>query len=182
MTNKAIFLDRDGTITNSGDHIYKIEDLVFLPRVIEGLKKLQETGYKFIIVTNQAGIAKGLFSENEYFAFRNELYKRLDEQGILIDAEYFCPHHINGVIGKYKFDCNCRKPKTGMLEQAAKDFDLNLAECWMIGDNPSDLLAGKKAGCRTIHVLTGEEKKPVIYADFEAKDLVEAANCILINS
>jgi D-glycero-D-manno-heptose 1,7-bisphosphate phosphatase len=145
-------------------------------------RSLQNSGYKFIIITNQAGIAKGLFSEKEYLAFKEEMYRRLKEQGILIDAEYFCPHHVNGVIEKYKLDCNCRKPKTGMFEQASKDLGLTLAQCWMIGDNLSDMLAGKNAGCRTVHVLTGEEKNPIVYADFEAIILVNAADYILNNS
>ena len=179
--NKAIFLDRDGTITNSGDHVYKIEDLKFVSGAIEGLKKMEETGYLLIVMTNQAGIAKNLFSENDYFKFRMEMHRRLNDSEIVIDAEYYCPHHINGVIEKYKIDCNCRKPKIGMFERAAKDFDLDLSRCWMVGDNPSDILAGKSAGCRTIHVLTGEEKNPIEYADFEASDLVVASSYILNN-
>ncbi len=179
--NKMIFLDRDGTITNSGDHIYKIKDLKFVSKVIEGLRKLQKEGYKFIVITNQAGIGRGLYSEKDYFTFRNEVHKQLKEQGIIITAEYFCPHHPEKGIGEYRIDCNCRKPKTGLLEQAAKDFNLNLKECWVVGDQIWDVDAGKNAGCRTIHVLTGEKREPISYADFVAKDLIEAADYILNN-
>ncbi|OGJ13333.1 hypothetical protein A3K82_00340 [Candidatus Pacearchaeota archaeon RBG_19FT_COMBO_34_9] len=176
--DKIIFLDRDGTINEDSGHVYRLRELKFIPNMAEGLKKLQNAGYKFIILTNQAGIAKGLYHEQDYFLFREEMHRGLKEQGIIITAEYFCPHHRDG-IGKYRIDCNCRKPKTGLLEQAAKDFNLNLNDCWMIGDKNSDILAGKNAGCKTIHVLTGECKTPINYADFIAKDLVEAADYIL---
>ena len=178
--NKAIFLDRDGTINIDEGYVHKIEDLEFIPNVTEGLRRLQKE-YQLIIVSNQTGIGRGYYTEEDYFAFRNEMHKRLKEQGILITAEYFCPHHPEKGIGKYRVYCNCRKPKIGMLEQAAQDFNLNLNECWMIGDNVSDIDAGKNANCRTIHVLTGEKKEPIVYADFVAKDLIEAANYILNN-
>jgi len=176
--SKAIFLDRDGTINIDKCYVHKIEDLEFLPNAIEGLKKLQRE-YKLIIITNQSGIARGFYTEKDYFTFRDEMHKKLRERGILITAEYFCPHHPKGIIEKYKVYCNCRKPKIGMLEQAVKDFNLNLNECWMIGDNISDIGAGKNASCRTIHVLTGEQKEPIVYANFVAKDLIEVADYIL---
>ncbi len=178
MKDKAIFLDRDGTIIEDSGYVYRIEELKFIQYVTEGLKKLQDTNYKLIIITNQSGIARGLYSEKDYFLFRDEINKKLKEQGILITSEYFCPHHKEG-IGKYRIDCNCRKPKTGMLEQAAKDFNLNLKDCWMIGDKSKDILAGMNAGCRTIHILTGKESNPITYADFIAKNLSEAADYII---
>jgi len=169
---KIIFLDRDGTVTQPGDHLYKLSDFKLLPGVIEALKILQKKGYDFIIVTNQATIGRGLCTEQDYFAFRNHLHAVLKKENISILAEYFCPHHPND-------NCNCRKPKTGMLEQAAREFNLDLRACWMIGDNPSDIQAGKNAGCKTIHVLTGEEKQPITYADFNAENLIKAADYIL---
>ncbi len=172
MKNKAIFLDRDGTINVNKGYIYRVGDLEIIPKVIEGLKILRENGYKLIIVTNQSKIARGYCTKEDYFKFRGEIHKKLREQGIIITAEYFCPHHPLD-------NCNCRKPKTGMLERATKDFNLDINECWMIGDKDSDILAGKNSGCRTIHVLTGEEKKPIDYADFIAKDLIKAADYIL---
>jgi len=179
MKNRAIFLDRDGTVTLAGDHIHKIEDMKFVQGAIEGLKKLQGTDYKLIIITNQAGIGRGMYGPEEYFTFRKEMNKRLDQQGISITGEYFCPHHPEKGIEKYKIDCNCRKPKTGMLEQASTDFDLDLSQSWVIGDNLTDIQAGNSAGCKTIHVLTGEFKEPVKEADFVAKGLIEAADYII---
>ena len=156
--NKAIFLDRDGTINFDTGYINKVEDLEFIDYAILGLERMQSLGYQLIIVTNQAGIAKGKFTEEDYFAFRNEMHRRLKEKRVIISAEYFCPHHIEGTIEKYKIDCDCRKPKTGMLERAAKEKNLDLKKCWVIGDTSSDILAGKNAGCRTIQVLTGNQR------------------------
>lgn len=173
--NKAIFLDRDGTINEDSGYTNKVENLEFIDEAILGLQKMLHWDYKFIIVTNQAGIARGRYTEEDYFAFRNEMHKRLKENGIIITAEYFCPHHLKGKIKEYKIDCNCRKPKTGMLEQAAKDFNLNLSKCWMIGDMPSDIIAGKNAGCRTIQVLTGKEKFESWDANFLADNLLHAS-------
>lgn len=172
MKNKAVFLDRDGTINVDKDYVYKLEDLEILPNVIEGLKKLQKE-YKLIIVTNQSGIARGYYTESDYINFRNELLKRLNKRGIFLSGDYRCPHIKED-------NCNCRKPKTGMLEEAARNFNLDLRECWMIGDSLSDIQAGKNAGCRTIHVLTGEHE-PVSYADFVAIDMMGAADYILNN-
>jgi D-glycero-D-manno-heptose 1,7-bisphosphate phosphatase len=171
--NKAIFLDRDGTINEDNvGYTYKIQDLKFLPKAIEGLKILQEAKYNLIIITNQSGIGRELYTKKDYFNFRNELSKKLKESNIFILKEYFCPHD------PYK-NCNCRKPRTGMLEKAAKDFNLDLTKCWMIGDKESDILAGKNVRCKTIQVLTGKNKYPISFSDFIAQDLEEAAKYIL---
>jgi D-glycero-D-manno-heptose 1,7-bisphosphate phosphatase len=172
-------LDRDGTINEDAGYTHKIEDLEFIDASIMGLERMQKSGYLLIIVTNQAGIAKGKYSEKDYFIFKDEMHKRLKEHGIILTAEYFCPHHMEGKIEEYKIDCSCRKPKPGMLEQAAKDFDLDLKKCWMIGDIPSDILAGKNAGCRTIQVMTGKEKTESNEADFLAYDLLHASYFIV---
>lgn len=172
--NKAIFLDRDGTINIDEGYTYRIEDLEFVPQAMIGLSFLQRLNYNIIIVTNQAGIAKGKYTKEDYFTFREEMHKRLKEKNVLIDAEYFCPHLPEE-------NCNCRKPKTGMLEQAAKDFNLNLKKCWMIGDTPSDILTGKNAGCRTIQVLTGKCRTLSEYADFIEEDLL-GATCEIYKS
>lgn len=172
MTNRAIFLDRDGTINVNTEYTHKIKDLEFIDLAVEGLEKLQKTDYKLIIITNQSGIARGYYTEQDYFLFRDKMHKKLKEKGIEITAEYFCPHCPEE-------QCACRKPKTGMLEQAAKDFDLDLKKCWMIGDALSDMQTGKNAGCKTIHVLTGGFKGITDYEDFTAKNLLESADYII---
>jgi D,D-heptose 1,7-bisphosphate phosphatase len=175
--NKAVFLDRDGTLIEDKGYVHKIEDLKFLPGVFQALKQLQEE-YKLIIVTNQSGIGRGYYTEKDYFNFREEFTKRLEKQRIRISREYFCPHHAEKGIGKYKIDCNCRKPKTGMIEEATRDFKLDLKKSWIVGDHYSDIVTGKNAGCRTIHVLTGHDKF-VKEADYIAKDILEATQFIL---
>ncbi len=179
MKNRAIFLDRDGTVTLAGDNIHRIEDLEFVQGAVEGLRELQGTDYKLVIITNQAGIGRGMYGPEDYFTFKKEMNKRLGQQEIFITGEYFCPHHPEKGVGEYRINCNCRKPKTGMLDQAAEDFNLDLSQSWVIGDNLSDIQAGNSAGCKTIHVLTGEFKEPVKEADFVAKDLIEAASYII---
>jgi len=179
MKNSAIFLDRDGTINKDGDHPHRLVDLHLIPSAILGLRLLRTLGVPLIIVTNQAGIGQGLYTEKDYFAFRSTFYKELSKKNIEIDAEYFCPHHPTKGIGKYGIDCGCRKPKAGMLEKAAKEFSLDLTKCWMIGDKLSDIQAGNSVGCRTIHVLTGKYKESTSEAEFEAEDLIKAAIYII---
>jgi D,D-heptose 1,7-bisphosphate phosphatase len=170
--DKAIFLDRDGTLNQDFGYVHKTRDLVILPGVTEGLKALQREGYKLIIVTNQSGIGRGYYTKEQYLKFRDFFHKKLSKEGITITAEYFCPHIPED-------NCDCRKPKPGMLEQAAKLFNVNLRDCWMIGDSEEDILTGRNAGCRTIQILAEKDKKPIDNADFIAKDLVGAANYIL---
>ena len=179
MKNKAIFLDRDGTINIDTGYTHKIEDLMIIPKVVEGLKLLQSLGSKLIIITGQSGIGRGYYTEEDYHVFMDEMYSRLRKEGINFDGEYFCPHHPEKGIGKYKINCNCRKPKTGMLKQASNELNVDLSQSWMIGDKLSDIQAGNSAGCRTIYVLTGEYKESVEGAEFEAANLLEAANYIL---
>lgn len=175
MKNRgAIFLDRDGTINVDKGYSTSKQELEFVPNAVEGLKKLWAK-FPLIIVTNQSGIARGLFTEKDYYEFKERMHRNLLYQGVYIAQEYFCPHLPED-------NCKCRKPKTGMLEAAAEYFDLNLRECWMIGDKTTDILAGMNSFCRTIHVLTGKEKKSPVYANFFAKDMVEAADIILKNT
>ncbi|MAG45307.1 MAG: D,D-heptose 1,7-bisphosphate phosphatase [Nanoarchaeota archaeon] len=180
---KAILLDRDGTINVDEGYTHKIENLEFEQGAIKGLKTLQDLGYKLIIITSQSGIGRGKYTEEQYQTFMQEMYKRLGVEGIKIETDYFCPHHPEKAIGKYKKDCNCRKPKTGMLEQSVKDFNLEISRCWAIGDKMSDIEMGQRGGCRTVLVLTakaGKEEKanPDIKPDYTAQNLEEAANYI----
>jgi D,D-heptose 1,7-bisphosphate phosphatase len=170
MKHKAIFLDRDGTINVDEGYTYKIEDLKFIPNAVEGLKKLSRLDYNLIIFTNQSGIGKSYYTEEDYLAFRDEMHKRLKEQGVLISAEYFCPHNEED-------NCTCRKPKPGMIEKAAEEFNFDLNKCWVIGDSTIDIQSGIVLGIKTIQVLTGKQQQ-LSYADFVAKDLVEAADYI----
>jgi len=178
--NRAVFLDRDGVINKDKNHVYKIEDIEFYNDVFLALKKLSPD-FKKIIITNQAGVAKGLYTEKDYNILMEWMIKQFESHNIKIDNVYFCPHHPKGVIKKYKKACKCRKPNIGMFKKAEKDFNLDLKKCWLIGDKLSDILAGKKAGCKTILVLTGQDscnKKALVEADFCIKTLMEAVEFI----
>ena len=182
MANKAVFLDRDGTINVDVGYAHKLEELKIISGVIEGLKELQELDYKLIIVTNQAGIGRGYYTKEDYHDFQLKLRQELNKQGIFITEEYFCPHHPEKGIGEYKKNCNCRKPKTGMLEQASNDFNIDLTQSWLIGDKPGDIQAGNSAGCKTILVKTGkagEDRHFSIAPTFTAYNLLEAADYII---
>lgn len=150
--NKAAFFDRDGTINVEVNYLYKIEDFKFIKGIPELIKKYNDEGYKVIVVTNQAGIARGYYTKEDMDKLHNYINEQLNKIGAHIDAFYFCPHHPEHGIGKYKVDCNCRKPKTGMLEQAIKDFDIDVTQSVLYGDKPWDIEAGEKCGIKSILV------------------------------
>lgn len=151
---KAIFLDRDGTINKYIGFLRNINDFELLPGVNEAIKMINASGYLAIVVTNQPVIARGEVSFAELDEIHNKMETLLGKDGAYLDAIYFCPHHphkgYEGEIPKLKFDCDCRKPKPGLLIKAAEDFNIDLSKSWMIGDGESDVLAGKAAGCKTI--------------------------------
>ncbi len=144
--NKAIFLDRDGTINKEVNYLYKVEDFVFIDGVIEAIKYFNDQGYKVIVVSNQAGVAKGYYTEDDIVILHNHIDKLLKEHDAKIDKYYYCPHHIEGKITKYRVNCNCRKPNIEMFNQAVKEFDISLKDSIMVGDKELDVLAGKNAG------------------------------------
>lgn len=154
--NKAVFLDRDGTINVEKNYLYKIDDFEFLPGVIDALRFFQERGYLLIIVTNQSGIARGYYTEEAYIELTNWMKIALAEQDVHIDAVYYCPHHPNGKVAKYSVDCECRKPKLGMYMKAQQDFLLDITKCIAIGDKIRDCEICKIFGCRGF--LIGENE------------------------
>ena len=180
---RAIFLDRDGTINKDLGYLHEIENFEFEINALKGLKKMAQLGYLIFVVTSQSGIARGYYSEDDYFRLEGWMEQRLLEEEVKISKSYFCPHHPKKAkIKKYLKNCNCRKPKPGMLLAGAREFNLDLAKSWMIGDKTSDILAGKNAGCRTIMVKTGQGGKDGKYEvkpDFIAQDLLAAAEIIL---
>ncbi len=151
MKEKIIFLDRDGTIIYDKEYVHKIEDLEFLPGAIEGLQKLSKDGYKFIIVTNQAGMARGYFSHAQASAFNDEMLLRLHRRGITILKTYMCLHHP-----KVSGDCACRKPNPGMVHQAIEDFKLDPSLCLFVGDKDCDIDLGAQFQARTFLVDNGQ--------------------------
>lgn len=181
--NKAIFLDRDGVINIDRNYVYKVEDFEFIPRAIGALKMLSKTDYKIIIITNQSGIGRELYTHEDLKKVMDFMYKEFDKHKIKVEKKYyFCPHHPTKGIGEYRVECDCRKPKTGMFKQAQKDFDIDMSKSFYIGDLEPDMVAGRNAGCKTIFVLSGHGKKEDlkdVKPDFIAKDLYEAVEVIL---
>ena len=152
--NKAVFLDRDGTINVEKHYLYKIEDFELLPSVVEGLKKLQEAGYLLIVITNQSGIARGYYTEEEYNRLNQHMLGVLESKGVYISDVFYCPHLPDAKIEKYRVDCNCRKPKLGMFYDAVKKWNIDLEQSWAIGDKERDLAICDGTGCRGIIVGT----------------------------
>lgn len=150
---KAVFLDRDGTINRYVGYLTNAEDFELLPGVAEAIRKINLSGYLAIVVTNQPSIARGELSYDGLDEIHKKMETLLGQQGAYVDHIYFCPHHPDkgfpGEVPSLKIDCGCRKPKPGMLLQAAEDFNIDLSASWMIGDDAKDVGAGKNAGCHT---------------------------------
>ena len=154
--NKAIFLDRDGTLNVDHGYVHQIDDFEFIENSIDSLRKLKEMGYLLVLVTNQSGIGRGYFTEDQFLQLTEWMDWSLAEQGIDLDGIYYCPHHIEGK-GEYKKDCECRKPKAGMLQDAIKTLKIDPSKSVMIGDKIEDIQAGKAAKIKTtILVKTGK--------------------------
>lgn len=156
---KAIFLDRDGTINKYVGFLRNINDFVLIDGVAEAIKEINTSGYLAVIVTNQPVIARGEVTYEELNEIHNKMETLLGKQGAYLDAIYYCPHHpdsgFDGEVKELKFDCDCRKPKPGLLLKAAEELNIDLSQSWMIGDSKNDIMAGKNAGCKT--ALIGNE-------------------------
>ncbi len=141
LVKKALFLDRDGVINKEKNYLYKIEDFEFIDGVFESCKFFQDRGYEIIIITNQAGIARGYYTEEDFHRLNNWMLDEFKKRGINISKVYFCPHHPD-----FTGECECRKPNPGMILQAQKEFGLDLSSSILVGDKESDIKAGKNAG------------------------------------
>ncbi|NUP46300.1 MAG: HAD family hydrolase [Catenulispora sp.] len=145
----AIFLDRDGTLTEPRHYPTRPTDLILQPDIGPPLQALQQAGFALVVATNQSGIARGLFDEPALEAMNSHLRHLLAQFGVVLDGIYACPHHPDGIVVQYQGNCDCRKPTPGMLTAAALDLALDLDKSWMIGDSPCDIEAGLRAGTRT---------------------------------
>ena len=157
MSNKALFLDRDGVINVDKGYVYKQKDIKFVDGIFELCKHAQSLGYKIIIVTNQSGIGRGLYTESDFHTLMNWMSEQFSNHGVTIDETYFCPNHPEHGEGSYKIDCDDRKPKPGMLLKAKEAFNLNMNACIMIGDKDKDMQAAKAAGIPTRLLFGGSD-------------------------
>ena len=182
---RAVFLDRDGTINIEKNFLHKIEDFEFIPGAPEAIKKLKDAGFLVIVVSNQSGIARGYFDEQAVMMLHQHIQTLLKSYGTVIDAFYFCPHHPEEGLGDYKVDCDCRKGNPGMLLQAAKEYDIDLQNSFMVGDKLADIEVGERVGCKSLLVLTGYGSitalKPEAEVVEKCMDLGSAARLIVEN-
>ena len=188
MSRPAVFLDRDGTIIEEANYLRSIARMRLLPRSAAAIRMLNDAGFAVVVITNQAGVARGYFDEPHVDATHAALSAALAHDGARIDAYYFCPHHPKFGSPAYRQVCECRKPAPGMLRRAAAEHDLDLARSWMVGDRWLDVEAGAAAGARTILVRTGdgslsaETPRADVVVDAILNDLMEAAEWILRSS
>jgi len=180
--NRAIFLDKDGTLIENVPHNVNPALLQLTWHAGAGLQLFKQLGYLLIVVTNQPGVAHGLFTEIALDAVNARLGELLAQYGVTLDGFYYCPHSPDGVIGRYAVSCTCRKPLPGMLLRAAGEHRIDLPRSWMIGDILHDVEAGRRAGCRTVLIDNGNETEWQLSAQrtphLTAADLFEAASLI----
>ena len=179
MKEKACFLDRDGTINVEVSYLHEPEKLILEKNVPQALKLLQDNNFKLIVITNQAGVARGMYEEKDITAVHKKMDELLAQYGVKIDAYYYCMHHPD-----FNGKCGCRKPGTLLFQKAAEDFNLDLEKSFMVGDRLSDIEAGENAKCRKSYlVMSGYAQKTIDkYPDRKfniASDLLDAANQII---
>ena len=178
----AAFIDRDGVINRELGHVHRIEDFHVLPGVVEGLRVLAEAGYQLVVVTNQAGIAKGLYSEQDYQRLTQHMRHWFSERGVAFAGVYHCPHHPEGRVASLACTCTCRKPEPGMLLQATGDLDLDVTQSILIGDKVSDVEAGRRAGVATLVLVESGHELPIeaaSQAHYRCANLAEAARRVV---
>jgi histidinol-phosphate phosphatase family protein len=182
----AVFLDRDGTLNEEVHFLSRADQMRLLPGVAEAVARLNASDYRTVVVTNQPVIARGDCDEAELQQIHNRLETLLGNEGAYLDAIYYCPHGPEaghpGERAELKIACECRKPGIGMIQQAARELNLDLSRSWMIGDKTADVLAAQRAGMRSVLVGTGyagRDGKYLVQADFECRDLAEAVDLIL---
>lgn len=191
--NKCVFLDRDGTINkenrtkdNPFGFMWDINDLCLIKGASKGIALLNKAGYKTVVITNQSGIARGFFNEKFVKRVHNEISNRIAKEHAYIDRWYYCPHHPTHGMGKYKIECSCRKPKTGLIERAVTELNISLKDSFFVGDSLRDMETGWNSEIKTILVLTGNgrktlkeiSKKQKNKLDYIALNLLEACKWI----
>ena len=181
MRERAVFLDRDGTLVHPRHYPSRPDELRLYDGIGPELRRLQSAGLRLVVITNQSGIARGYFGEPELARMHEHLAGELARMGARLDGVYFCPHHPDGAIPELAIACECRKPAPGMLLRAAGELALDLEHSWFIGDILDDVEAGNRAGCRTILVDLGSEALPATQLrrpDFVARDTIHALRIV----
>jgi D-glycero-D-manno-heptose 1,7-bisphosphate phosphatase len=182
MIRRAIFLDKDGTLIEDVPYNVDPGRIRLAEGAAEGLPLLHEAGFRLVVISNQSGVARGLFAEEALEGVRGRLRQLLSDLGVPLDGFYYCPHHPEGNVPRYAVTCKCRKPEPGMILAAAREHGISPEHSWFIGDILDDVEAGRRAGCRTALIDNGNEtewrRSPLRTPDLVAADLSEAARLI----
>ena len=184
-TRKVVFLDRDGVLNIDLGYTFKIKDLVLVDGVVEGLRKLQDAGYQFIVVTNQSGVARGMYTLSDVETFHQELTHKIQTIDPKISILEFktCPHLVGAEVAEFAIDCECRKPKTKLVLDAVAKYNIDVNKSWMIGDKAGDIECAIRSNLRAIQVTQGGKQYAHHSSPFaKCKNLKEAADIILSNS
>ena len=185
MSRRAAFIDRDGVLNEERAFVHRSEDFALLPGAVAALRLLKAAGYLLVVVTNQSGIARGIYSEADYLALTEHMRAELAAAGVSLDAVEYCPHLPDAPLERYRLDCDCRKPKPGMLRRAAQALDIEPGASFLVGDRLSDLEAGRAAGIgRCFLVRTGYAlpEEAVARADAVYEDLLACARSVVASS
>lgn len=185
MSRRAAFIDRDGVLNEERAFVHRREDFALLPGAVAALRLLKAAGYLLVVVTNQSGIARGIYSEADYLALTEHMRAELAAAGVSLDAVEYCPHLPDAPLERYRLDCDCRKPKPGMLRRAAQALDIEPGASFLVGDRLSDLEAGRAAGIgRCFLVRTGYAlpEEAVARADAVYEDLLACARSVVASS
>jgi D-glycero-D-manno-heptose 1,7-bisphosphate phosphatase len=168
---RAAFLDRDGVINRDHGYVYRIEDFEFLPGVVAALVQLAQQGYLLVVVTNQSGIGRGLYTEQDFVTLSEQVAERLASAGVAFAAVRHCPHHPDALLAQWRSVCDCRKPAPGMIVDAAAELDIDLAASILVGDKASDIAAGRAAGvgrCFLVGASPDRGAADAVFADLSA--------------
>jgi D-glycero-D-manno-heptose 1,7-bisphosphate phosphatase len=173
---KALFLDRDGVINRDAGYVHRPEQVVFTDGIFDFCRAAKALDYLLIVITNQSGIGRGYYSEEDFHHLMRWMQERFAQEHCALDSYYFCPHHPEYGLDHYRQECACRKPKPGMLYQAQDKFNINLSRSTMVGDRWQDVLAGEAAGCSTIFIDCNSRKEPtpVFHPRYTCHSLAEA--------
>jgi D-glycero-D-manno-heptose 1,7-bisphosphate phosphatase len=177
--DRAVFFEKDGTLVEEGSYRADPKTMRLIPGAAEGLAKLRAAGYRLFIVSNQPGVARGLFRESALEPIVRRLEELLDAKDAAIDGFYYCPHHPDGRIRGYAVECRCRKPAPGLIDDACQEHGLDPLRSWMIGGAADDVEAGRRAGCRTVMIQSRESAGLGRETHLTARDLAKAADVIL---
>lgn len=182
VLRRAAFLDRDGVINLDKAYVHRWEDFVFVPGVMEAMRRLKAAGHVLVVVTNQSGLARGLYAPAQYEALTSRMCEELARFDAAPDAVYHCPHHPSGTVAAFAMDCHCRKPAPGMLLQAACELGLSLPDSIMVGDKPSDIQAARAAGVGRAYQVSSDNASAAdkaLDADGHFTDLLDCVRSVL---